>query len=122
MTGSPELKADYAMVGKVCNKKSEYNAKRFDLRVRHLPEPSMRERSGGQCCSLCRWATGRKYSSQLLKCHDCSVLLCSWYYCLFHTVAYLDDTHKKKLQEEIFQRNVMNSKVKRRDRLCKRKK
>ena len=120
-TASPPVKAEYAMVGKFHNTKSEFNAKRLDLGVCHLPENSIRQSTSGQCCSLCRWATGRKCSSQLLKCRDCNVLLCSWCYSLFHTVAYLDNIYKKKLGEEIIERKKMNRKVKRRGKPCKRK-
>ena len=62
-----QKKAEYATVGKFCNKKSDFNAKSLNSVVHHLPEPSIRQSTGGQCCSLCKWATGRKYSSQLLK-------------------------------------------------------
>ena len=94
-TASLPVKAEYAMVGKFHNTKSEFNAKSLGLGVCCLPENSIRQSTSGQCCFLCRWATGRKYSSQLLKCR--SLLLCSWYYSPFHTVTYMDDTYKIKL-------------------------
>ncbi len=54
------------MGGKFYNKKSEFNAKRFDLRVCHLPELSMRERELEASAVLC--ASGQLGGSIFLSC------------------------------------------------------
>ena len=106
---SKKPKTEMSVVASVCrvgDEKSHFNNKRLDLSVCHMPEACLRSfsKKGGQCCAMCRWATGKKLSAQLLRCPDCQIVLCSWCYSPFHTVAYLDDTMKQKVAREVARR------------------
>jgi len=71
---------------------SQANTLRLNDELRHLAEPDKRK-TGGRCCSLCRYATGKKYSAQLLNCSDCKVSLCMWCFKPYHTL--IDLTKEK---------------------------
>ena len=103
MLESANDKCNYAPVIRVSEDRSHLNITRLDLTLRHLPEPNLRSsrNPSGICCFLCRWATGKKLSSQLLRCLDCNVSLCSWCYGLYHTTSVIDKNMKSWLANEI---------------------
>lgn len=108
-----EGRSDYATVKRILENGSNLNMRRLDLSFRHLPEPNLRTGdTNGQCCFLCRWATGKKLSSQLLRCVDCNVSLCSWCYGLYHTTSSLDDNMKLWLANEVAKRKSSKGKSK----------
>jgi hypothetical protein len=102
-------KSEYVTVGRLDTATSAFNDKRLDCSVRHLPLPCIRTGNKGHCCSLCRWATGKKLSSQLLKCSDCKSVLCAWCYQTFHTVAFFDESMKAKIAKEVLDRQKMKN-------------
>ena len=99
-------KCNYATVKRVSEDRSHLNITRLDLTLRHPPEPNLRSsrNPSGICCFLWRWATGKKLSSQLLRCVDCNVSLCSWCYGLYHTTSVIDKNMKSWLANEIEKR------------------
>ena len=84
---------------------SMINIVRLDKVIRHLPVPADRSVTNGISCQLCRWATGKKHSKQLLKCGDCGFHLCAWCYEPFHTVSVFDRNFQKVLAQKINERN-----------------
>ena len=84
---------------------SVINVRRLNTNLSHLPGPALRTDTNGICCQLCRWATGNKHASQLLKCTDCGFNLCAWCYGPFHTVPVLNLEFQERLGKEIVARN-----------------
>jgi len=59
--------------------------------VPHMLDPVGKHDVGGKSCQLCRWATGVKLMSQLVRCEDCGVILCTSCWRPFHTVEDMDE-------------------------------
>ena len=98
-----QLRSEFATVTRLDSSVSPFNNRRLDFaNYMHLPEPSIRSVGSGLFCSLCQWSTGKK--SQLLKCLDCNVILCSWCYQTFHVAPRLDDSTKIKHELDILKR------------------
>ena len=103
-------RAKYFSSGQIDNPGSEINMTRMNEDLRHLPVPADRTRSNGVACTLCRWATGIKHASQLLKCNDCGFNLCAWCYEPFHSVPIFNTEFQHGLCMEIEARQPKNPK------------
>jgi hypothetical protein len=66
---------------------SIFNEMRLNPTLCHLPVPVEERCHSSKCCTLCRWATGKKYKAQVSWCEACSVALCVWCFKSFHTVV-----------------------------------
>lgn len=78
-------KQEYASTKRVVDDTSDFNRARLDLSFPHLPEPVDNEKRG-KCCQLCRYASGKKYSTNISSCSHCNVTLCVWCFKPFHTL------------------------------------
>ena len=78
-------KQEYASTKRVVDDTSDFNRARLDLSFPHLPEPADNEKRG-KCCQLCRYASGKKYSTNISSCSHCNVTLCVWCFKPFHTL------------------------------------
>jgi len=91
---SKKSKTERMTSSRVSSTGSLFNTMRMNPNVCHLPVP-LEDATLWQskCCSMCCWATGRKYKAQLSYCEGCGVALCVWCFKSFHTV---EDLHLKK--------------------------
>ena len=76
---------------------------RLDMSRVHMPEPLETYEKHGKCCTLCRWATGKKLATMLSKCDTCGAHLCVWHFKLFHTVEDLQAV-KGEIADEVEKR------------------
>ena len=76
---------------------------RLSREVPHMFDPVPKEDVGGKSCQLCRWAAGVKLMSQLVKCEDCSIILCTSCWRPFHTVEDLGEV-KSELAAAVMER------------------
>ena len=103
--GKSSKKLKYLTVAKIDDPRSELNVNRLSTDLRHLAEPAGRTKDNGITCQLCRWATSKKLSSQLLRCNDCGVNLCAWCFEPFHTAPVFNEEFQESLCTEILARN-----------------
>jgi len=94
---------------RLCDMYSQANTRRLNDELQHLAEPESRN-TGGKCCSLCRYATGKKYSAQLLTCKDCNVSLCMWCFKPFHTLTDLTKEKRRLCKQILARKNPKNAK------------
>ena len=76
---------------------------RLSRQVPHMLDPVTRDAVKGRSCQLCRWASGTKNKSHLVKCDDCNVICCVWCWRPFHEVEDLEEI-KEDLAAACFER------------------
>lgn len=81
----PKIESVFATSQRVEDDTSDFNRSRLDQSAPHFPKPVDNEKRG-KCCALCRYASGKKLSTNLLSCSRCSVNLCVWCFESFHTL------------------------------------
>lgn len=94
-------KAVYVSASRIKSASSKFNMVRLNTSKSHLPSPALRA-EGRTCCALCRWATGKNYSAQLLRCENYNAHLCMWCYKSYHTVTAFDKAYQDGLYAGIF--------------------
>ena len=102
-----EQRGTYVTANRVARGQTHMSSMRLNTSLCHHPIPLPfllgKPYGYGKCCSLCRWATGNKYTAQLSCCVDCDTILCVWSHKTFHTVKDLVDV-KHVLYREILTR------------------
>ena len=81
----PKIESVVTTSHRVEDDTSDFNRSRLDQSVPHFPKPVDNEKRG-KCCVLCRYATGKKLSTNLLNCSRCNLHLCVWCFESFHTL------------------------------------